>query len=88
MIGRHLLLPLLLAGSMASAPAVADSWQWSLTPYAWIISPGLDTGVSIPPDGGELRFSDLVDNLDFAASKPSIIFKSSPLHRTPQGIYD
>lgn len=48
------------------APAQAEDWRWSVTPYLWAIGTELKTSVEIP-EGGEQRFSDLIDRLDFAA---------------------
>jgi hypothetical protein len=65
--GRMAIRALTLASCLfLPAPATADSWQWSLTPYAWLIGTEFSTTVDIPEDG-EQDFEDIGDNLDFAA---------------------
>jgi hypothetical protein len=46
--------------------AQADDWDWSITPYAWLIGTEFTTTVDIPEEG-EQKFSDIGENLDFAA---------------------
>ena len=53
-------------GSRAIRSCRAEDWRWSVTPYLWAIGSELSTSVDVPGDAA-LRFSDLIDKLDFAA---------------------
>jgi hypothetical protein len=63
---RLLLATLLLLISATPYSAGADEWDWSVTPYAWLIGTRFSTAFDIPEDGEQV-FSDIVKNLDFAA---------------------
>lgn len=56
---------------LVSTSAYSEEWQWSVTPYGWLISTDLETSISIPPDGNNpgvsANFGSLLSKLDFAA---------------------
>jgi hypothetical protein len=68
---------LLLAGAPISAAYADDSWDWSLAPYAWLPSIGVDLKTNVPPidTGGTSEFADWAPNLGFTI----------PLHLEAQG---
>ena len=49
-----------------AASAYSEDWEWSLTPYLWVVDVELDTGLEVA-SGGTTTFNDIVDKLDFAA---------------------
>jgi hypothetical protein len=52
----------------AAAQSDEEDWRWSIAPYVW--GSDVSADVSFPSGqsvGGELKFSDIVDKLDFAA---------------------
>lgn len=62
--GKRLAIAACLAG--AAIPASAQSWDYSVSVYAWMS--GIETSAETPVGtvGTELSFSDVLDNLDFA----------------------
>ena len=57
----------LLCICLISGPAaLADEWQWELTPYIWASDTTLDATVNETGIGGTVDFSELVDKLDIA----------------------
>jgi len=67
-IARHMPVTLaVLAGFLVAAPSVAQDREWIVVPYLWGADTSLDVRVQDDPVfGGDLAFSDLVDQLDLA----------------------
>ena len=61
-----LLSALLCSSLLSTGEAIAEDWEFSVTPYLRAISTELDTLINLP-GGGQQDFSDLLDKLDFAA---------------------
>jgi len=58
----------LLAGFAASAPAAAQDWHWTVTPYAW--GPKVTTEVDVNDQqvaNQEIALGDLIDATDFSS---------------------
>jgi hypothetical protein len=59
-----------LAALVFAAPAVAQSWEFQITPYAWLSGIDGDIGAvpvpGVPPQSVELSFGDVWDVLDYA----------------------
>lgn len=51
--------------AVAPAAGYADGWEKSVTPYLWMSSVALDTGVD-DVSGPSVDFKDILDDLDFA----------------------
>ena len=56
------------AAALASIPAAAaaQDWSWRVTPYAWATTTTVDVAINDREISGELAFSDLIDDADFA----------------------
>lgn len=51
--------------SGAAFAASGDRWDWSLAPYLWASSVSSDVSVAGQPVQSEVKFSDLIDKLDY-----------------------
>lgn len=69
-LSRSSLLVGTVAASLGAAPCLGQSWQFQVTPYAWLA--GIDGSLgtvpvaSIPPQKVSLSFGDIWDDLDYA----------------------
>lgn len=53
---------------VAGAPAYADDWQWTLTPYIWAADLGVDVTIrDTQVVDTEIAFDDLLENIEIAA---------------------
>jgi hypothetical protein len=63
---RRLLFSAVACCVVALAPAVAQDWEWSVTPYAWLTEVGLDASINDEEVlEREADLSDVLDSLDF-----------------------
>lgn len=60
---------LMACTAAAAAPAGSSEWEFSITPYGWFSGLNGDVGIfpSLRPVHVDASFSDILDNLDFAA---------------------
>jgi hypothetical protein len=68
-MNSKLIRPTLVTAALLAMPvaAIADDWNWSVTPYVW--AAGITADVAINDQevlGGEVDFSDLLDDTDGA----------------------
>jgi hypothetical protein len=66
---RALTVSAVLLGALAASPAAAADWEFQLTPYLWATGLQGEIGVfpRLPPVTVDVSFSDILDQLTFAA---------------------
>ena len=60
-------IPMAVLPVTASAATDEDGWDWSIAPYVWAPSIGVDLNRDTPPFGTDTQFDDLVSKIDMAA---------------------
>lgn len=61
------MIPMCSISATAAAATGDDGWDWTIAPYLWAPSFGVDLNRDTPPFGTETRFTDLVSKIDMAA---------------------
>lgn len=55
-----------LCFSSSAAAADGDGWDWTITPYIWAPSVGVDLNTAVPPTGTDTEFADIIDKIEGA----------------------